>query len=456
MSSPTASRNLSARRFLRRIMTTGLLSLILVFAVRLWVVEGLFVPVRVVSGSMGDILPGPHWQPVCHECGFAFRCGFDFPLADQAVCPNCGFAGNVLRSATPKPGGRVLIDRFSLNVRDPRRWEVLVIRLPKNPPRLAVKRVVGLPGELVSIRQGNVYVDGQLVRKSLQEQRAMWLLVHDSRFRPVGKTKTSSRWQPDASGSGWTRRQGRFHFTPSSATVKAEARFSGPMDWLVYQHRPCFLGSGRGSDQSPVLDNYGYNQGLSRKLFEVTDIALSCRIQFARAGVFAVLAHNGRETFRIHWDMAAKQLQLLRGSELVARSALPEPFLNRDVWLEATVFDQQVQLALDGHVYLAYTYTSHGLPWRPTSRPLAIGARGLTLELADLRVWRDVYYTHPAGIARDWSLKKALGPNEYLLLGDNSPISIDGRHAPADGRLPISAVVGRVVPIPSPNYPDPF
>lgn len=45
--------------------------------------------------------------------------------------------------------------------RTPRRWDVVVLRPPTDACRLAVKRVVGLPGEEVTFRQGMVWADGQ-------------------------------------------------------------------------------------------------------------------------------------------------------------------------------------------------------------------------------------------------------------------------------------------------------
>ena len=72
----------------------------------------------------------------------------------------------------------------------------------------------------------------------------------------------------------------------------------------------------------------------------------------------------------------------------------------------------------------------------------------MTAEIDQLRVWRDVYYPHPDLVARDWSLTKPLGKDEYLLLGDNSPISVDGRYGAAEGRVLRAAILGRVIPQP--------
>ena len=43
----------------------------------------------------------------------------------------------------------------------PQRGDVIVFRAPREPDRNFVKRVIGLPGEEVTIRNGTVYVDGR-------------------------------------------------------------------------------------------------------------------------------------------------------------------------------------------------------------------------------------------------------------------------------------------------------
>lgn len=44
--------------------------------------------------------------------------------------------------------------------RSPQRGEVVVFNYPLDPTKDFVKRVVGLPGELVEVRAGTVYIDG--------------------------------------------------------------------------------------------------------------------------------------------------------------------------------------------------------------------------------------------------------------------------------------------------------
>ncbi|MBI2856151.1 MAG: signal peptidase I [Chloroflexi bacterium] len=42
----------------------------------------------------------------------------------------------------------------------PRRGEIIVFRFPRDPSRDFVKRVIGLPGDMVSLKRGQVFIDG--------------------------------------------------------------------------------------------------------------------------------------------------------------------------------------------------------------------------------------------------------------------------------------------------------
>lgn len=57
-------------------------------------------------------------------------------------------------------GDRVLVDRISWRFSEPARGDIVVFHSPVPGPVL-IKRIVGMPGDTLSLRDGAVYVNGQ-------------------------------------------------------------------------------------------------------------------------------------------------------------------------------------------------------------------------------------------------------------------------------------------------------
>jgi signal peptidase I len=86
-------------------------------------------------------------------------------IAVIAVCSVVAFASpylinSISMSATIKPGQVVLVDRLT-SVIGLRRGEIIVFYPPTNTSGIPfIKRVIGLPGDHIAIRNGVVYVNG--------------------------------------------------------------------------------------------------------------------------------------------------------------------------------------------------------------------------------------------------------------------------------------------------------
>ena len=59
---------------------------------------------------------------------------------------------------TFKNGDYLIIDELSYLLRSPKRGEVVVLRYPKDPSKFFIKRVIGLPEEIISVVGGKVSV----------------------------------------------------------------------------------------------------------------------------------------------------------------------------------------------------------------------------------------------------------------------------------------------------------
>ncbi len=60
------------------------------------------------------------------------------------------------------PLERLVIEKVSYRLHPPRRFDIVVVDLP-TMDELLIKRIVGLPGETVEIRNGILYINGQAI-----------------------------------------------------------------------------------------------------------------------------------------------------------------------------------------------------------------------------------------------------------------------------------------------------
>ncbi|HWQ62603.1 MAG TPA: signal peptidase I, partial [Negativicutes bacterium] len=102
-------------------------------------------------------------------------------------------------------GERLVVNKFLYRFRTPERGEIIVFRYPRDPSRDFIKRVIGVPGDTVEIKEGRIFLNGQLQNENyiLEKTRGSYPLAtvpeghvfvmgdnrnnsEDSRFRDVG------------------------------------------------------------------------------------------------------------------------------------------------------------------------------------------------------------------------------------------------------------------------------
>jgi signal peptidase I len=88
-----------------------------------------------------------------------------FGIALAVVLPVRAWVGEpiTIASASMEPELRVgtlrILDKWTLHFRDPRRGDIISFRSPVGAEDL-VKRVIGVPGDVVELREKKVYVNG--------------------------------------------------------------------------------------------------------------------------------------------------------------------------------------------------------------------------------------------------------------------------------------------------------
>jgi signal peptidase I len=63
-------------------------------------------------------------------------------------------------------GERILVEKMTPRFGLHHRGDIVVFRSPADPRRLLVKRIVGLPGESIALREGRLLTDGQPLREN--------------------------------------------------------------------------------------------------------------------------------------------------------------------------------------------------------------------------------------------------------------------------------------------------
>lgn len=64
---------------------------------------------------------------------------------------------------TLKSGQFVLVNKLAYKIGSPQYGDIIVFHYPRNPDQEYIKRVIGLPGDLVEIKAGQVFVNDQLI-----------------------------------------------------------------------------------------------------------------------------------------------------------------------------------------------------------------------------------------------------------------------------------------------------
>lgn len=58
-------------------------------------------------------------------------------------------------------GDNLIVDKLSYRFRDPKRFEIIVFPYQYEKNTYYIKRIIGLPGETVQVKDGYVYIDGE-------------------------------------------------------------------------------------------------------------------------------------------------------------------------------------------------------------------------------------------------------------------------------------------------------
>jgi signal peptidase I len=419
-------------------------TLLICFAliVRTFFVDSYVIP----TGSMAPKFVGIHRTCICPRCGSPVQIGLhprdasDAPHDySRAWCANCGVSNLPLLDASIIPGQRLLVNKAAFVARSPRRWEVIVFHLFGLD---FIKRLLGLPGETVEICDGDLFVDGALCRKTLDQFKAMRILAFDNNYQP----------QPMTWAARWESAPYRQESPLDGTQLRLDA---GPDAWHLIAYRHFDLDTRK---FLPIMDEYGYNSADPRRLVPVHDVMLECDLEFqASGGSFALGITDGHDHVIAELPLVDRSPEqpsgTLRAVPAFSLPALQErtnpPLAVSGVSLAAgkryhvewALVDRRLTLRIDGvDAFVPVDLPACG-ERAALVRPVMLAIHGGTALASNVRLWRDVHYTQ-AGTNGVKGAVVRLGPDQYFVLGDNSPASEDSRFWPDGGAVPGSSLIG--------------
>lgn len=63
-------------------------------------------------------------------------------------------------------GDNLIVDKISFRFRDPKRFEIIVFPYKYEDNTYYIKRIMGLPGETVQVKDGYLYIDGEKLEEN--------------------------------------------------------------------------------------------------------------------------------------------------------------------------------------------------------------------------------------------------------------------------------------------------
>jgi signal peptidase I len=68
-------------------------------------------------------------------------------------------------ASTLRPGDRVLVNKVVYRLREPQRGDVMVFQYPRDRSVVFIKRVVGVPGDTLQVKDGRLLLNGHPVKE---------------------------------------------------------------------------------------------------------------------------------------------------------------------------------------------------------------------------------------------------------------------------------------------------
>jgi signal peptidase I len=387
---------------------------VLALTVRCFVVEAYQIP----TGSMAPALYGKNADVTCPDCGTKYTVGVGDSPYFQFTCPSCGREGGGETGRVKNHGGdRILVSKDLYLFSKPRRWEVFVFKSHERDKQNMnfVKRIVGLPGEHIELRDGQVFADGVIVSKPDRVQNVLW----QEAYKWDG-TKATDNWNPT----------GDWAVMPEGLLLRQE---SDAWQTVEYNKR--------------ITDFYPYDGRPGDNL--VSDLCVSGRLRMdSTACAFTAGVWADSTAVKATFIPAGSLLNVeLRVNEQVMGEK--QVALTSDRSFDFTVFtvDGRYGVDVNGDEVMRFqeVIRAEDTPLFTKANGVFFQGQGGKLLVSNPEIKRDVYYRTAVAPGRPDSMAGIaysidIPQKNYLGLGDNSPVSSDSR---VWGTVPEENILGK-------------
>ncbi|MFQ5862199.1 MAG: S26 family signal peptidase [Candidatus Brocadiales bacterium] len=418
----------SRSRVIRENVQWVIISIIIALGIRYFIVEAFKIP----TGSMAPTLVGVHKHIVCPNCGWNFTRDH---RGSSATCPNCLFQLSVYKDKL-HGGNRIFVNKFIYDFRKPERWVVMVFKYPlvdirckdcgyvmvderwaegmkcercgstrlKWKRKNYIKRLVGLPGEELQIKNGDIFINGKVAKKPLKIQDRLWIPVYNSKYFP--KKEIAPSWNVEE--QYWEKDEGVLFLDVSQT--------GGSTSFATFARK--------------ILDNYAYNNMTGANVVGDLKLKLSLIVQNGSGGIFLVIERD-EDIFQAYIPVegAGEKCSLKRSGQILVEADAFLLLEHKHV-VEFSHADGVLRLSLDGKQVLSYDYGADTPDYGKQlfNSGMMIGGRDVTCIFEDIEVFRDIYYSSDLTSGR-WGVSAPVKIDEggYFVLGDNSINSKDSR-----------------------------
>ena len=96
---------------------------------------------------------------------------------------------------TLSDGSYILADKQAYQQSEPQRYDIIVFKFPLDPEQMLIKRVIGLPGETIEIKDGKVIINGVPLEEPYITEPVMYSgawVVPEGHFFVLGDNRNNS------------------------------------------------------------------------------------------------------------------------------------------------------------------------------------------------------------------------------------------------------------------------